>query len=475
MHFDDIYINLEKGNFLKADKLALEFYKKNIKKDTVAELLVSIAIEAGDVVLAKERIKLLTEFPVSAYRLFLFARVFYMEKDYWQSLTYLEQAVEDELLENISGQVKEKIYNLLGQCYRFYGYPDRAAECYYKAFEAVDLKQLKIIEYSNYLFNLHYLDISEQDYFLAHKDYDKLFSDIKQFKHKKRIKKHHEKIRVGYISPDFRNHVVLRFTYVMLTAYNKEKFEVYCYSTGKEDEVRFMDILPNILKECDIDEIRLYTRDNQDPKKIKTYIFNGIARDKQQIITKETIAKMPVFTIPTTTTGYAPITQVNKSAKIRFSYQLRLDTYETLWEFFQYFKRQGFKKYEWTSLFNVQDKESDYEGISSSRELFDKFMVDNNFEVYSFSQKNDIEYAVNQEAYRYCRENLGYQENVGMLHYCEWKEKGKDDKGQFVYIRFCCEYNDTDRNYRYVKLLYRFYKSGLCILDKVLDDGLEYL
>ena len=246
-------------------------------------------------------------------------------------------------------------------------------------------------------------------------------------------------------------------------------------STGKEDEVRFMDILPNILKECDIDEIRLYTRDNQDPKKIKTYIFNGIARDKQQIITKETIAKMPVFTLPTTTTGYAPITQVNKSAKIRFSYQLRLDTYETLWEFFQYFKRQGFKKYEWTSLFNVQDKESDYEGISSSRELFDKFMVDNNFEVYSFSQKNDIEYAVNQEAYRYCRENLGYQENVGMLHYCEWKEKGKDDKGQFVYIRFCCEYNDTDRNYRYVKLLYRFYKSGLCILDKVLDDGLEYL
>ena len=246
-------------------------------------------------------------------------------------------------------------------------------------------------------------------------------------------------------------------------------------STGKEDEVRFMDILPNILKECDIDEIRLYTRDNQDPKKIKTYIFNGIARDKQQIITKETIAKMPVFTIPTTTTGYAPITQVNKSAKIRFSYQLRLDTYETLWEFFQYFKRQGFKKYEWTSLFNVMDKESDYEGISSSRDLFDKFMVDNNFEVYSFSQKNDIEYAVNQEAYRYCKKNFGYQESVGMLHYCEWKEKGKDDKGQFVYIRFCCEYNDFDGRHRYVKLLYRFYKSGLCILDKVLDDGLEYL
>ena len=35
-------------------------------------------------------------------------------------------------------------------------------------------------------------------------------------------------------------------------------------------------------------------------------------------------------------------------------------------------------------------------------------MVDNNFELYSFSQKDDIEYVVNQEAYQYCRENLGY-------------------------------------------------------------------
>ena len=117
---------------------------------------------------------------------------------------------------------------------------------------------------------------------------------------------------------------------------------------------------------------------------------------------------MPVFTIPTTTTGYAPIVQVNKTAKIEFSYQLRFDTYETLWEFFQYFKRQGFKKYKLTSLLNVLDEETDYDGISDSTELFNKFMVDNNFELYSFSQKDDIEYVVNQEAYQYCRENLEY-------------------------------------------------------------------
>ena len=62
-----------------------------------------------------------------------------------------------------------------------------------------------------------------------------------------------------------------------------------------------------------------------------------------------------------------------------------------------------------------------------------------------------------------------------MLHYCEWEEKGKDDKGQFVYIRFNGDYNDFVGRHRYVKLLYRFHKSGLCILDKVLDDRLKYL
>ena len=146
----------------------------------------------------------------------------------------MENAVKDEVISSASGQVQEKIYNLLGQCYRFYGYPDRAAECYYKAFEAVDDQELKVLEYSNYLFNLHYLPISPDDYFAAHVDYNKLFAGIKEYKHKR---KHRAgKIRIGYISPDFREHVVLRFSMAMLTAYNKEKFEVYCYSTGKEDK-----------------------------------------------------------------------------------------------------------------------------------------------------------------------------------------------------------------------------------------------
>lgn len=232
--FDNIYSVLERGDLLKADSVALMAYKNDIQRDLAAELLVSIAIEAGDCELAHQRLALLKALSESAYRLFLQARVFFMQKDYWQALTYLENAVKDEVILSASGQVQEKIYNLLGQCYRFYGYPDRAAECYYKAFEVVDDQELKVLEYSNYLFNLHYLPISQNDYFVAHADYNNLFAGIKEYKHKR--KNRAGKIRIGYISPDFRDHVVLRFSMAMLTAYDKEKFEVYCYSTGKEDK-----------------------------------------------------------------------------------------------------------------------------------------------------------------------------------------------------------------------------------------------
>lgn len=232
--FDNIYSVLERGDLLKADSVALMAYKNDIQRGLAAELLVSIAIEAGDCELAYQRLSLLKALSESAYRLFLQARVFFMQKDYWQALTYLENAVKNEVISSASGQVQEKIYNLLGQCYRFYGYPDRAAECYYKAFEVVDNQELKVLEYSNYLFNLHYLPISQNDYFVAHADYNNLFAGIKEYKHKR--KNRAGKIRIGYISPDFRDHVVLRFSMAMLTAYDKEKFEVYCYSTGKEDK-----------------------------------------------------------------------------------------------------------------------------------------------------------------------------------------------------------------------------------------------
>jgi predicted O-linked N-acetylglucosamine transferase (SPINDLY family) len=37
------------------------------------------------------------------------------------------------------------------------------------------------------------------------------------------------KIRIGYLSPDFRNHAVMRFIHPILQCHDREKFEIFCY------------------------------------------------------------------------------------------------------------------------------------------------------------------------------------------------------------------------------------------------------
>ena len=96
------------------------------------------------------------------------------------------------------------------------------------------------------------------------------------------------------------------------------------------------------------------------------------------------------------------------------------------------------------------------------------------FEMYSFSDKYDINNIIFNVASEYCRVNLEY-DGRDMLYETEWGDKGKDKNGQYVNIQFSCDYNDNDNIHRYVKLSYKFYKSGLCALDKVIDDGKNWL
>ena len=46
----------------------------------------------------------------------------------------------------------------------------------------------------------------------------------------------HEKIRVGFLSGDFHNHVVMRWSWAMLTRLNKNTFETYCYSNNETND-----------------------------------------------------------------------------------------------------------------------------------------------------------------------------------------------------------------------------------------------
>lgn len=89
--------------------------------------------------------------------------------------------------------------------------------------------------YSAWLMSYNCQEISRQELYEKHIGYNELFKEIEQYSHTPNRHKH-KKLRIGYISPDFRAHVMSHFMWPFLATYNHEDFAVYVYSIGKEDQ-----------------------------------------------------------------------------------------------------------------------------------------------------------------------------------------------------------------------------------------------
>lgn len=129
------------------------------------------------------------------------------------------------------------LYSVMGTYFQFYG-PQEKACCFFKEVSKMsEGLSIRWQYYGKYLFNAHYLFMSPKEYFHAHQEYNGLFRDIWQFSHDREMHSRHKKIRLGYLSGDFKRHVVLLFIWALLTRYDRNRFEVYCFFTGgKEDE-----------------------------------------------------------------------------------------------------------------------------------------------------------------------------------------------------------------------------------------------
>lgn len=90
--------------------------------------------------------------------------------------------------------------------------------------------------YSNYLMYLHYLPgITDEEMRIEHFRYAELFHQIRTFSHEKKKKK---KLRLGYLSPDFVDHIVTNFSVQLFACYDRSRYEVILYSTGmRKNEV----------------------------------------------------------------------------------------------------------------------------------------------------------------------------------------------------------------------------------------------
>lgn len=88
--------------------------------------------------------------------------------------------------------------------------------------------------YSSYLYAIQAAQInSDDEIFMANYNYNKLFANIKSFKHHNLKYTKGNRIRIGYISSDFCQHPVAFFLIKLLYFHNKNRFEITCYSGGK--------------------------------------------------------------------------------------------------------------------------------------------------------------------------------------------------------------------------------------------------
>lgn len=96
------------------------------------------------------------------------------------------------------------------------------------------------IEHSAFLFALNYRpEISASQVRECHLDWGRLHTaHLPTFKHFKHKPLHHRKVRIGLVSSDFYRHPVTYYLEPYLEHYDKNQFEIYCYSHEvKHDEV----------------------------------------------------------------------------------------------------------------------------------------------------------------------------------------------------------------------------------------------
>lgn len=211
------------------------------------EKVASIYIDSQDPEKAEMAVDYLEKkFESSAYRLFLRSRVCDLQQDYGGCIKYAEKALAQK---EVPMLVQMMANNILGHAYRYAGDAVNSLKYYEKSCKA-DLSRmtgdpaakeqsLKIQreDYSNFLFSLHNLNTSREKIFEEICGFSKRFANVKKFSHDRKTHPNHKKIRIGYVSPDIRRHVVIFFSYAFFKSYDKSRFEVYIYAKNKEDRI----------------------------------------------------------------------------------------------------------------------------------------------------------------------------------------------------------------------------------------------
>lgn len=141
----------------------------------------------------------------------------------------------------------------------------------------------------NFLLRLNYTDLfSEYEIYQYHLAWGKLATQIKMNPNppQKLIRKN-TKIKIGYISPDFRHHPVGYFIRNIIPSHNKSKFEIYCYSLSKKQDAltnSIMETCDHFIPAADLDDAKLAQRIHADHLDILIHLAGHTLGGRIQIL-----------------------------------------------------------------------------------------------------------------------------------------------------------------------------------------------
>lgn len=227
--------------------LALVYYKQSLElcidkdiKHSLISKIENIESEALDFKsIEKLAHKYLFEKRDLAKALILYKKVLELEPKYPHANYYIAECYLN--LENLNKakhhfekamELKEynvSAFNNYAHLLSKTGENEKAIYYFQKAMERADKKAEM---FSNLLLTLNYDSfLNDKEMFLKHLEFGKLIGEEEQkFISYKKSLDLSKKLKIGYISSDFRQHSVMHFISTTIVSHNKKDFEVYCYS-----------------------------------------------------------------------------------------------------------------------------------------------------------------------------------------------------------------------------------------------------
>lgn len=120
-------------------------------------------------------------------------------------------------------------YNRLGHAYKLAGEQQQAVDCFKRA---IALAPENFNFYPNLFSTLYFLpDVSQSEFFDLHEQFYQQFesSYVPLIKHPHQNPEPTRRLKIGYVSADFRFHSVAYFFRPLLTHHDRSNVEIYCY------------------------------------------------------------------------------------------------------------------------------------------------------------------------------------------------------------------------------------------------------